>query len=457
MQLPDSILKDVGQIDGVNSELFCRAHDSGSGTSVRLHPLKGNDVVFEGSGVPWCKGGFNLAARPVFTTDPFFHGGAYYVQESSSMFLEYAFNQVRSDKKGIRVLDLCAAPGGKSTLLAALLSPEDLLVSNEVIKTRAGILEENVVRWGYSNNWVTNNDPADFATLEGFFDVIVVDAPCSGSGLFRKDERALKEWSEENVQLCAARQKRILSDIYPALAKDGILIYSTCSFSEIEDEGVADWLCTDLGFEGVALNPPAEWNIVTTISKANKAPGYRFFPHLVQGEGFYLAAFRKVEEQSLYKQPKFKTAKLDDIKKASMHLLAKDVQSTLINPVKDMYCAIYPSHEADFYLLSKSLYFKKAGLNIGQPTQKEWLPAHEVALSVDRNKTLAAIELDRENALRFLKKEEFEFDSSLRGWQLITYRGLGLGWVKALGNRVNNYLPKHWRIRMEIDFDADLT
>src|ERR1044071_5586576 len=192
--------------------------------------------------IPWTEYGHYLSQRPSFTFDPLFHAGCYYVQEASSMFLEQALKQTIDLSKPLRVLDLCAAPGGKSTHILSLISKDSLLVSNEVIRSRAKILKDNIVKWGYSNVVVTNNDPKDFQRLENHFDVIVVDAPCSGSGLFRREPEAIEEWSINNVQLCCQRQQRILADIIPALKGGGILIYSTCSYSPQEDEQIVQWM-----------------------------------------------------------------------------------------------------------------------------------------------------------------------------------------------------------------------
>ncbi|HEY1033070.1 MAG TPA: RsmB/NOP family class I SAM-dependent RNA methyltransferase, partial [Flavipsychrobacter sp.] len=228
IHLPEILLKNLQGVKGFNKEAFIAAHQQAAVTSVRLNPYKVSGVFHNAEKVPWCSEGRYLDARPVFTLDPLFHAGAYYVQEASSMFLQQALKATVPDNNNLRVLDLCAAPGGKSTLIASLLGKDSLLVSNEVIRTRASILEENMSRWGYMNTWVTSNDPKDFGKLKGYFDVIVVDAPCSGSGLFRKDERALGEWSEANVALCSGRQQRILADVWPALKEGGVLIYATC-------------------------------------------------------------------------------------------------------------------------------------------------------------------------------------------------------------------------------------
>ena len=250
--LPPELIQSLRNIESFNEETFKAVHESGGQiTSIRLNPKKignrqsaiGNEQLER---VPWNEYGYYLNERPSFTLDPLFHAGAYYVQEASRMFLEEALKQTVDLAKPLKVLDLCAAPGGKSTLIQSIISAESLLVSNEVIKTRVHILAENITKWGAANVIVTNNDPSDFQRLPGYFDVIVVDAPCSGSGLFRKDPAAIGEWSENNVLHCAQRQQRILEHIMPALKDGGILIYSTCSYSKEEDEAIADWMVEQL-------------------------------------------------------------------------------------------------------------------------------------------------------------------------------------------------------------------
>jgi 16S rRNA C967 or C1407 C5-methylase (RsmB/RsmF family) len=253
-------------------------HDAAVGiTSVRVNPAKLEIPVFPNfQPVSWSRYGWYLQSRPSFTFDPLFHAGCYYVQEASSMFLEQALKQCADVSKKLRVLDLCASPGGKSTHLQSLLSTDSLLVSNEVIRNRAAVLKQNIIKWGTANVVVTNNDPMHFGRLEGFFDVMVIDAPCSGSGLFRRDETAIQEWSPDNVQLCYGRQQRILSDAMPALKEGGILIYSTCSYSRLEDEQIMDWLVEEWGMESLSLQLQEDWNIVT--SETPLATGYRFYP-----------------------------------------------------------------------------------------------------------------------------------------------------------------------------------
>ena len=248
MQLPEKLLNSLANIEGFDKEAFENVHASGEQvTSIRINPAKKSDPDSYRdrnlkSEIPWTDYGFYLESRPSFTFDPLFHAGCYYVQEASSMFLEHALKQTVDLSKPLRILDLAAAPGGKSTHIQSLISKDSLLVSNEVIRSRANILQDNIIKWGSENVIVTINDPKDFGRLENYFDVIVVDAPCSGSGLFRRDEDALEQWSLNNVQLCSQRQQRILADVWPALKQNGILIYSTCSYSTEEDEEIIDWM-----------------------------------------------------------------------------------------------------------------------------------------------------------------------------------------------------------------------
>ena len=267
--------------------------------SIRLNPFKKVEIPFENA-VPWATDASYLKERPSFIEDPLFHAGAYYSQEASSMAIEqFLKNKIN---KGQVVLDLCAAPGGKSTHILSLIPNDALLVSNEVIKSRSWILKENIDKWGVSNVLVSNNDPEDFSQLEGLFDVIVVDAPCSGEGMFRKDVNAREEWSAHNVNLCAGRQQRIIADIWPALKAGGILIFSTCTFNRRENEATLAWLHEQYELEGIELDLANLPGVIQT--EESGLYGYRFFPGLVQGEGFFMAGVVKQEGKSDYKYPK---------------------------------------------------------------------------------------------------------------------------------------------------------
>jgi 16S rRNA C967 or C1407 C5-methylase (RsmB/RsmF family)/NOL1/NOP2/fmu family ribosome biogenesis protein len=451
--LPAALLQELHGIKSFDEKAFIDAHQKVPITSVRLNPAK--DIMsFAGNAmVPWCPSGIYLPERPIFTLDPAYHAGAYYVQEASSMFLDHLLSNILQGRTGLRVLDLCAAPGGKSTLIASLLDKDSLLVSNEVIRTRAPILEENMTRWGHMNTWVTGNDARDFAKLPGYFDVIVVDAPCSGSGLFRKNERARDEWSEANVQLCCERQQRILADIWPSLKQNGILVYATCSYSAQEDEEILGWLGSSFEVSPLTVPVNEAWGVVTTNSPLKQMAGYRFFPDKVKGEGFFIAALQKKEETDTLRLPRFRSANDKKTQQQAGYLL-KEGDYAFVQTGKEGYSAVRSCHEADIQLLQKALYLRKIGVALGGPAGSDWIPAHEVALSMDADHEIASVSVNKEQALRFLKREDMGLADIPKGWLRVTYDGLGLGWVKSLGNRVNNYLPKSWRIRMDIpDYD----
>lgn len=369
------------------------------------------------------------------------------------MFLEHALRESLDLTDDFRVLDLCAAPGGKSTLLAGLLTPDSLLVANEVIKPRAGILADNLTRWGALNAFVTNNDPRDFGRLSGFFDVLVVDAPCSGSGLFRKDPGAVAEWSPEAVALCAQRQRRILSDAWACLAEGGVLVYSTCSYSKAENEDQLDWLADTFAAESLQLPLKPEFGpIVETTSDRAGAFGYRFYPDRVRGEGFFLAVFRKtsLEKVATFRLEKPRPSKTARTEREAFHPWLDDADACAWTQRGDDFFLLNPDHRTDFEGLSQTLYLRKAGVRLGRLAGRELLPDHELVLSTALRADSPSLHLDRENALKFLKKEAFEYEAETTGWTAVRYDGHALGWAKVLPNRLNNYLPKDWRILMEI-------
>lgn len=363
------------------------------------------------------------------------------------MFLWHALQETIGYGGSHKVLDLCAAPGGKSTLLASYFT-EGLVVANEVIKSRASILVENISKWGADHVIVTNNDPSHFQSLPGYFDVMVVDAPCSGSGLFRKDPSAVEEWSEDNVQLCSQRQQRILADVLPALQEDGILIYATCSYSPAEDETIADWLLEEMDMESKPLTIPADWGIVETRSPVNGAFGYRFYPDKIKGEGFFMAVFQKkgtaenirLKEQVLSIPSKQEVAQINNFMQVpNTYTLFK--QADTIRAVKKEWFV-------SLQQLAAHLYIKKAGVEIGTIKGKDVIPSHELALSVLPLDTFPSVDLSETQALQYLRRKEIMLESA-NGWSLVRFAGWPLGWVKILPNRVNNYYPAEWRILKE--------
>jgi NOL1/NOP2/sun family putative RNA methylase len=463
--LPTELIRSLQHVTGFNEEAFKKIHESGGQiTSIRLnpgklktHPAIGGTKLKTGEAVPWSSNGYYLAERPSFTLDPLFHAGAYYVQEASSMFLEEALKQTVDLLKPLKVLDLCAAPGGKSTLIQSVISKESLLVSNEVIKTRVNILSENITKWGAGNTIVTNNDPSDFKRLQNYFDVIVVDAPCSGSGLFRKDPNAIEEWSEKNVNLCAQRQQRILADIFSSLKEGGVLIYSTCSYSEQEDEEIADWLVEQFAVDSLQLAVEENWGIVETASKRKKAYGYRFYPDKVKGEGFFIAAFKKRSSGETNNEviPHKVGQKAKDKRKKDVFTVKEmeELGSWLDDVTGHFYfkqneeLVAMPMHlEDDLAVIQSSLYIKKAGVKLGTMIRNELIPAHDLAVSTIISNNIPRLNVDIETALQYLRKEEFAIEPGMKGWVLLAHEQLPIGWIKVIGNRINNYYPKEWRI-----------
>jgi 16S rRNA C967 or C1407 C5-methylase (RsmB/RsmF family)/NOL1/NOP2/fmu family ribosome biogenesis protein len=454
--LPNLLIQSLQDIKGFDQEAFEAVHTSGEQVvSIRIHPEKWHKVNKQTTGiqlsqlaihssVPWCKNGYYLTERPSFTFDPVFHAGAYYVQEASSMFLWHVLEQVAGKTDQLKVLDLCAAPGGKSTLLSSYFV-DGLVIANEVIKSRAAILTENITKWGSENVIVTNNDPNDFQRLQNYFDVIVVDAPCSGSGLFRKDPKAINEWSEENVNLCSLRQQRILADILPALKENGVFIYSTCSYSKQEDEDLLDWMIAGGELSSVNCHPNADWNIVETESPIHHAYGYRFYPDKIKGEGFFIAAFKKVNggvETRLKEQVLTLPSKQELIQIGSFVPLPACYQLFKQN---DNFRAIKENWLQELKYLAKHLYIKKAGVELGSIKGKDFIPSHELAVSTLPFQNFEMIELTEQQALQYLRKKEVVADAP-KGWCMAGYCGLPLGWVKVLPNRINNYYPSEWRI-----------
>ena len=452
--LPTALLDALAGVPGFDRDAFVAVHAAGGTvTSIRRNPNKIKTELPK-TGVPdsasismepvrWSEFGFYLEPRPSFTFDPLFHAGAYYVQEASSMFLEQAIRQLAPEGP-LRVLDLCSAPGGKSTHLQSLISEDSLLVSNEVIRTRVPVLTDNIIRWGAANVVVTNNDPVAFARLEGFFDVLVVDAPCSGSGLFRKDADAIDEWSLANVQLCSGRQQRILADALPCLKEGGLLVYSTCSFSTEEDEAIADWLVGEMGMENRPLSLDLQWNVVEALSPLQGAAGYRFYPDKVKGEGFFLSAFIKTAVASPGREKKAVIDKAT-AKEAAILRTWTDRDLHFLRHGEQFF-ALHPEHFSDFGQLRAQLHVTYAGLRMGAIMKDRLVPDHALALSKHLSVQKPFADLSYETAIRYLQRQDIQVETAEKGWQTVRYEGQALGWVNVLPNRVNNYYPKEIRI-----------
>ena len=441
MVLPEAFVKRTRDLLGDEFSEFENALNTVSPVSVRVN----NKLNYQPSDdqVAWCDSGFYLTERPLFTADPLFHAGVYYVQEASSMFLSEAVLQHFPHAQ--TVLDLCAAPGGKSTLLSQTLTENSLLVCNEIIRSRAYILAENIIKWGNPNVVVTNNEPADFDQFPGFFDAIVIDAPCSGEGMFRKDAGAINEWSEQNVHLCAERQRDILTSVWETLKTDGVLVYSTCTYNREENEENVRWLCDELGAELLTIDLKGNKDI--TVSDF----GYRFYPHKTKGEGFFLSVVRKKStvDRKIRNDARKLNKNIGKVASLPFSLVNPDEWEIMQN--ENQIFAYDKQHLSNFMLLTKHLKCLHSGIYLGELKGKDFIPAASVALSkkLDRSSVIE-VDVDYKTAISFLKKEAIQLPDSNRGYILITYKNQALGWVKNVGNRCNNLYPNEWRIRMNI-------
>ncbi len=402
--------------------------------SIRVNRTKWSGEV-AGEPVLWASAGVYLSQRPTFTFDPLFHAGCYYVQEASSMFVEQVLRTYITGP--VVMLDLCAAPGGKSTHARSVLPVGSLLVANEVMRNRSQVLAENLIKWGNAEVVVTNNDPADFTSLTEVFDVVLADVPCSGEGMFRKDPVAVEEWSTDNVQVCWQRQRRILADIWPALKPGGLLIYSTCTYNREEDEENVAWIADELGAEILKVPVASEWGIIGNLA-GQDFPVYRFLPHRVKGEGFFLAVLRKSA--------------------AISHVVPcpKEVKSWLKQAedfrfeVRGTKVIAFPNvHLSEYDLFCQKLKVVHAGVTIGELKGKDVIPDHSLAMSTLLNHDgFSRFELTYEQAIAYLRKEAIALDASVpRGYILLTYKNIPLGFAKNIGNRANNLYPQEWRIR----------
>lgn len=444
MALPTKFLERIKQDLPEESALLEEALEQPAKISVRCNPYKEFEHGWKQS-IPWCPKGFYLNERPVFTLDPLWHTGAYYPQEPSSMILDLLWETLVAPQEKMKVLDLCAAPGGKSTLLMSKLNKDSYLVSNEFVPARASILQENIVKWGTGNAFVTNNEAIHFKKLKHHFDLILVDAPCSGEGLFRKDEEAKEHWSSENCHLCEERQEKILQDVWDALKPDGYIFYSTCTFNKEENERLLLKVKGTLDFETIRIDFPSEWGI--TPVNAGTIQGYQFYPHRSGGEGFFIAVLKKSHQENLsnnkaWGQPKEIREKfVDEVLQESMRTIL--FRESIIALTEMMY--------DDFNKIDKQLNLKYAGTIVGTVLKGKLNPDHALAMSrFLKKEVFETIEIDRKQALKYLARQDFALDGKTLGWKLICYKHHPLGFIKHMGNRWNNYYPMSWRIRMDI-------
>lgn len=460
MNLPLDFIKLMeSQIGIEETEKLTNAINLTPPTSIRLNPAKnckdttGSVLDEEWEIVKWCEQGRMLKKRPSFTFDPLFHTGAYYVQEASSMYLSHIIKNHIDGNEPVVALDLCAAPGGKSTLALATLPEGSLLIANEVMRKRCQILAENLTKWGNPNIIVTNNYAEDFSHFDNVFDLIICDAPCSGEGMFRKDEEAITEWSLNNVEVCWKRQRDIVENIWHCLKPGGILIYSTCTYNHYEDEDMVDWFEKELNGERLPLCDDNSWGIKNG----------HFFPHYTTGEGFFVCPIRKKESEDedddIECFTNNKKKKKDKDNKGISPLKpntpeAKELASYLDNPEdftifenKGEYYA-FPTVYLPYLQEAKNhLHLIHSGIKLASVKGKNLQPEHSLALSTAVNKnTFTAVEISKDDAIAYLRTETLNVDAP-KGFILLTYKGIPLGFGKNIGNRVNNLYPSEWKIR----------
>lgn len=397
--------------------IFFKGLQQSSPVSIRINPFKTNKTTqvadnFVPTHVAWCAEGFYLNSRPNFTFDPLFHAGAYYVQEASSMFLSHVLRHLIN--KPVALLDLCAAPGGKTTCARTAISDGSIVFSNEPINKRAQILAENIQKFGHSDVVVTNNYPRDYKKTKLSFDVIVADVPCSGEGMFRKDPQAIAEWSEQNVENCWQLQRSIISDIWDNLKPGGLLIYSTCTFNAHENEENVAWILNE--YDAQLLEVPTEktWNITGSLinnplGEDKPFPVYRFIPGFTQGEGLFMA------------------------------IIKKGGTSTNVEPNVGKLVA-----EAN-----KKLKIMAHGVKQGIIKGKKIIPDHSLALAINGDRSsYPNVEIDYETAIKYLRHEAIMLSAVVpKGIVTLTYRGHAIGFANNLGNRANNLYPQEWRIK----------
>ena len=455
MALPQEFINILDQIlEADEKSSLLKALETEPQVSIRFNPLipdaeslalESLDCKADGQ-VPWSGNAIYLDHRPQFILDPLIHQGCYYVQEASSMFLEQAVRKCISGP--VKALDLCAAPGGKSTLLASLLPEGSLLVSNEIQRGRAQILAENMTKWGRTGVMVTCNTPKQIGQSNLLFDLIAVDAPCSGEGMFRKDEGAVTDWSLQNVEMCAARQRQIIEDVWPALKPGGFLIYSTCTFNRHEDEDNVRWIMEQFKAEAIPVESKPEWNIKGSLTGDN-LPVYHFMQHRTRGEGFFLCLLRK--PQGAFREVTHKPFKGETTPPSECCNWLDPANDYEFFIKGESLYALPQQLSAAMNQVSHELYPLVPGIEVAMRKGHDWVPAHALAMSESLNREVFnKVEVTRKQALDYLHCDALRLEDAPRGIVLLTYKNIPLGFAKNLGNRANNMYPQEWRIRISV-------
>jgi len=443
MQLPELFIKQIEQLFPAESEAMLQAiGDTAPSVSVRANTDRNATPPTGAATVPWCNAAFYLDERPQFTFDPMWHAGMYYVQDASSMFIHHVIKSLVDSP--VRYLDLCAAPGGKTTAALQALPEGSLVVANEIVVSRARVLADNVSRWGNPCSAVTCCAPRVLGQLNHFFDVIAADVPCSGEGMFRKDDEAVRQWSPALVEQCADRQRSIIADIWSALRPGGLFIYSTCTYNDKENERMLEHMVAEYGAEPVAVPTLPEWPVHEGVGTEH--PCYRFLPHLTRGEGLFMAVLRKPTDEPLRpaKPKKQRTPSKTDAPRDIKQWLAGEKEYT-VTATADTVTAVPKQHAQAVEMLA-ACNLMQAGVTLGTIKGKNCVPAQSLALSTALNREAFPVcELDYAQAISYLRGEAIVLDAP-RGYVAVAFNGAILGWANNLGNRANNMYPKALRI-----------
>ena len=441
MKLPEAFIEQMQGLMPDEWQALAEAITSSEpSVAVRVNAARGVNVPDGARRVPWCGMGYYLDNRPSFTFDTDWHAGRYYVQDASSMFISHVIGSLIHEP--VRYLDLCAAPGGKTTAAIQALPLRSMVVANEIVPPRARVLADNVIRWGHPRSVVTSNAPAQVGKLAHFFDVIAADVPCSGEGMMRKDDEAVAQWSPALVEQCAQRQREILTDVWPALRPGGLLIYSTCTYNRQENEQMADFIVRELGATSLEVPVEPSWNIHPAIG--SDCHGYRFMPHRMDGEGLFMAVFRK-DGEGLRQDIRIKeknTKKADEIGKNWLN----SPNDYMIEQQGDLSIAVPMDIRSEVAALRASLNVLHAGVELATVMGRKTVPHPALAMSLARSADAFPVcEVDYLTALRYLRGESITLDAS-RGYVLVAHAGAILGFANNLGNRANNLYPKSQRI-----------
>lgn len=444
--LPPGFVQNIRQELGEEADRFFAAIDGRTPVSILLNPAKSIEVIRDAMQVPWCNEGYYLAERPAYVFDPQFHAGCYYPMEASSMFVAHALREHVPAHTPVCILDMCAAPGGKSVAALNINPQGSLHVSNEVIRSRFHTLDYNLDKWGRSNVLRSCLDPAAIP-WDALFDVVIVDAPCSGEGLFRKDPETRSGWSPDQVLHCSARQRRILREAIRLLRPGGILLYSTCTYSEMENMGHVQYLSASEGMLTLPVNIQPSWGVEELKSGGY---GYQFYPHRLQGEGFFCAVMQKPPDAEPSETPATSAHK-------QFSHLSRDTMKMLMSWIDPVVAGDMPV----FFKSGEWVHLVHAGINpyplmhgvrtihgtaIGQGTGKAFAPAHALALSHALHPEIPQVSLDRDQAISFLRKDPLALSCDREGWHVARYNGHALGWLKQTHAGLKNYLPTKLRI-----------